>query len=112
MLLNKDNILKAVDRKSAVVDMTAEWGGDVRIMVMSLGEKLALYEMVEKNPDKNFLLYWILQCCVDDEGNKLFSAEDEKALEQKDSKSILKLYEEIRKLNNEDVAEDELAKNS
>ncbi len=111
-MLNKHQIFAAQDIKTAVVDMTAEWGGEVKVKVMSLGDKLELSRLAEKHPDKNFILFTVIKCCVDENNKPLFTADDEEMLLTKDAENILKVYKAIQDLSGDNLSQEERAKNS
>jgi len=112
MSLNKHQIFAAPDIKMSEVDMTEEWGGIVKIKVMTLGDKLEMAKLASTDPEKNFLVYTIIKCCVDDNGEPIFVADDEKFLLKKNTKSLLKLYNAISELDGSSLPVEERAKNS
>lgn len=114
MILNKHQVFAADDLRTKVVDMTTEWGGDVKIKMMNAGEQLDFDDFLDSNPgNKEIAFKLIIKCCVDDEGKKLFTDEDMQFLKMKSSESLMKLFHEILSLNKQNKDDNvDLAKNS
>lgn len=114
MLLNKHQVFAADDIKTNIVDMQKEWGGDVKIKVMSVGEQLAFDEFINSQPDdKQLAFYLITRSCVDEDNKLMFNDSDIEFLKQKSPESILKLFNAILDINRQQPADVEnLAKNS
>lgn len=92
MLLNRDAILGAEDKSFEDVDVP-EWGGTVRIAGMSGGDRNAYQaSMVVVGPNGSVqrlnmadqLAKLLSRSIVDEEGNRVFSDKDLKALSSKD----------------------------
>lgn len=101
-LLSKKQILEAKDRSHKDVDVS-EWGGTVRIGVMS-AEQRDKYEM-------EFLKYrngelpgsirasLVAACAIDEEGAPLFTPADVVELSKKSGSAIGKLFDAATELN-------------
>lgn len=112
-LLNFENIKNADDLPSKVINIP-EWGGDIKIRILSLGERLELDEEFENKKEIDILVKWIAKCCVDDNNNPVFTTEEQiKVLTQKNGDVIMRIFKEIKHLSNLDVTTtvDSLAKN-
>ncbi len=112
MILNKHQIFASNDLKNKVVEMK-EWGGDVKIRVMSAGEQLALNDFLTNNPkDEDMAFHFILMCSINEDGSKMFDQDDIPLLKEKSAESVIKLYQEILSLNKQKADDVEnLAKN-
>lgn len=111
MLLTKDQILSANDLATAIVDMTQEWGGEVRIRELSLKDRIELEDLAAKDPSANFTINMIVMTCINDAGHKIFNASDVEALCDKNIEAVMKLFTEIKILSKLDKSQDDLAKN-
>lgn len=114
MLLNKHAVFACNDLKTKDIDMTKEWGGTVRIRVLSAGEQLEL-DKYQKEDTEDFPFILIMKCCITEDNKPLFDNPDEdiKFLKQKSSEGIIKLYKEVITLNKQNPGDvEELAKNS
>lgn len=113
MLLNKQQIFGCQDVTSKIVNMP-EWGGDVKIRAMSIGDQIDFERLNKKCKDTaNIICNTLLYCCIDDDGNRLFSEEDLKALEKKSFRAIERLFNaclDLNSLNEKDL--EKQAKNS
>lgn len=99
MLLNKHQIFAADDLKFKIVNMQ-EWGGDVKIRVMTVGQQLEFDKFIASNPDdKEMAFYLIIRSCLDEDDKPLFNDDDKELLKNKSSESILHLFNEILELN-------------
>ena len=115
-LLNKHQIFASNDLKSQIISIP-EWGGNIKIRVMSIGERLTLdsLKIDEDDKDMNLAFNWIIKSCIDENDKLLFDdpEEDIKFLKGKSSDSILKLFNAILSLNKQSQDDiDDLAKNS
>lgn len=112
MLLNKHQIFAANDLKQEIIAMP-EWGGDVKIRVMSVREQLDFDKFLAAKPDdKEMAFFLIIKSCVDENDKPLFDDGDIEFLEQKSADSILKLFQAILGLNKQKPDDVEtLAKN-
>lgn len=114
MSLSKDAILSANDSGMLKVAVP-EWGGEVFIRVMSVGERDA-YEndwVVNKHKGvSDFRTKFLARCLCDESGKRLFSDDDIPALAAKSARVMCRLWEKAmahNALSDSDV--DELAKN-
>ncbi|MCC6347888.1 MAG: hypothetical protein IT388_11925 [Nitrospirales bacterium] len=118
MLLNKDQILGAQDLTHEDVHVP-EWGGTVRIRMMTGSERdafeAAVYETKGKDVTvnrENFRAQLLARVLVDEEGKRLFSDAEIKALGSKSAAALNRLFPVAQKLNGlaaDDV--EELTKN-
>ena len=104
-LLTLDQILEAEDRATRVVPMP-EWGGDVRITVMSGADRDAFEASLlpEKNGKpsakmQNFRARLISKCLVDEEGKCLVPPAKVEQLGKKSASALSRLFDECRELN-------------
>ena len=109
MLLNKDQIFAIDDIKTKIVDIP-EWGGEIKLRVLSVGAQIKFDEYRED--DKKAIMYSIINSCVNEDVSYLFNEEDIQHLEQKDPNVIMRLFNEIISLNKQKENDiEELAKN-
>lgn len=117
-LLSRDEILKADDRK--IVDMSVpEWGGNVRIRMISASEREEYSLMLVRKENGKFVetndnirAKLVSFCLVDEKGNRLFSKSDVVALSGKCDVVIRRIYKKAQELNKlVEGVEDETAKN-
>ena len=124
MLLNKNEILSADDRQTLDIEIP-EWGGTVRITVMS-GTSRDAYEasLVKMQDDgsgngrtaerdlTNLRSKLVAACMIDEQGKQLFSVAEVEQLGSKNGAVLNRIYEEANNLNatTEDKIE-EVAKN-
>lgn len=120
MLLTKEQILQSEDRESVDVEIK-EWGGTVRLAVMS-GTARDAYEssLIDLKEDgtatrnlENIRAKLVAASIVDEEGKTVFTADSIVALGNKNGAVLDRLYEVANQLNTvtQDKVED-LAKNS
>ena len=114
MGLTKDQIL-AADDMGMLKLAVPEWGGDVYIRVMSVGERDA-YEnewMRKKETGvDDFRTKLIVRCLVDETGTRLFDNGDVARLAQKSAKVMNRIWLAAMEHNNlSDESIEELAKN-
>lgn len=118
-LLTKDQILEADDLETKDV-YVKPWGGHVRIRTMTAYERdqferkmFASRSGSKKDRVENIRATLIAMAVVDEDGKRLFTDKDVKALAQKSAAAMDRIFSETQKLNavsNEDV--EEMAKNS
>lgn len=114
MALTADQILAADDLGLKQVHVR-EWGGDVFIRVMSVGELDAYQkEWVGKRETgvDNFRAKFLARCLCDEKGQRLFSDEQIEQLAGKSAKVVSRLFDQAASHNaitEKDV--EELAKN-
>lgn len=112
-LLSREQILKADDLPCKIVDMTKEWGGEVKVRAMSLREQFHYEDLRKDGKDlAQMVAYVVGVSCVDENNTSLFTQEDIEALKDKDWKAVLRLFDEAMSLNlvNEQIVENK-AKN-
>lgn len=106
MPLSREQILGADDRKVESVPVP-EWGGDVLVRGLSGAERDA-YEagIVVMGGDGNRHLNvanmrgrLVALCCVDENGERLFSAEDATALGEKSAGALERVFDVARRLS-------------
>lgn len=105
MLLGKEQILNAKDLTHQDVEVK-EWGGTVRVRVMTGAERDAFEQSVFKNKGKdgdlNTKLYrskLLVATVVDESNNRLFTEKDIEALGEKSSVPVDKLATAAMKVN-------------
>lgn len=113
MLLNKESIFAAKDLSYKEVEIP-QWGGSVRIKVMSIAEQIEFERLNKSKKDDSDLVFALLsQCCVDADGNHLFNKDDVKNLNEKSSAPVLHLFKACLELNEMAKSDlDKQAKNS
>jgi len=95
--LTKDQIKETKDYKEAIVKV---WGGQIRVRSMSVQDRIDFEaRQVEDKKDMPMMISMIIGCCVDEEGSKFFSLEDNSWLLEKSTETLLKLFEACVKLN-------------
>ena len=114
-LLSAAQILAATDLKFADIDVS-EWGGNVRIRVMSGKERNALERETTGSDGKVTPLFrekLLVRCLCDDGGKPLFTSAQVSDLSEKNGAIINKIFEACMRLNGftKDTVE-ELEKNS
>lgn len=118
MLLTKQQILSADDLPFEDVDVP-EWGGTVRVRVMTGLERDAWEASVFQQKDgkaefnqRNFRASLIARCISDESGEVLFTDDEILSLGRKSSKAldrVFKVASRINAISNQD--QEELAKN-
>lgn len=105
MLLGKDQILAAEDLVSRDVEVP-EWGGTVRVRMMTGGERDAFEaslweregeETVYKR--EHFRAKLLSRCIVDDKGARVFSDKDIERLSGKSAKALNRLFDVAQEIN-------------
>ncbi|WP_176307906.1 hypothetical protein [Burkholderia ambifaria] len=113
MVLNRDQILGALDLKTESVDVP-EWGGMVLVSVMSGAARDALMEEVA-NPQKasRFQAVMVAATVVGENGKALFTADDVDALTGKNPEVMARVVSVAMRINGiGQKAVEETAKNS
>jgi len=111
-LLNKDQILSADDSKTRDVDVP-EWGGTVRVRGLSGIERDEYeQEMVERRGKRveanlrNARARLVALCAIDEDGARLFTNSDVRALGAKSAAALNRVYEAASVLSG--LTEDDL----
>ena len=108
--LTAEQILNAADAKTHEVTVP-EWGGEVFIRVMSVGERDANELEWLRNKDKgvtNFRTKFLIKVLSDKDGNRMFKDEQLSQLAKKDGDVMDRLFKLAMKHNSlteEDVEE-------
>ena len=112
MSLTREQILDAAINIKEVD--TPEWGGVTYVRMIPLKERFALSDIETESEEKaivgKFIIRYCLAAICDEKGNRLFLDEDEDVLSEKESSVILRIYEEAKDLNGENI--EDTAKNS
>lgn len=96
-ILNKDDILKANDRKLTEVDVP-EWGGSVFLGKMALNDLLVFWgtnyneDGKAKKKDLDVMLDMLLKSLMNANGERLFEDDDRHILASKDSEVLTRLF--------------------
>lgn len=96
--LSKEAIFAASDLPTREVDVP-EWGGKVLVGTMGLDDRLAYEEICVKAEGRSVLTHLVALCVVDDNGNKLFSAEDIERLGKKNATVLTRIVRVATELN-------------
>lgn len=112
-MLTRDQILAARDLETEVVSVP-EWGGDVRIGVMSgKAREILMDSLAEQQPLSRFQALMLASTVVDDAGTPIFSADDVEQLRGKSTEVLVRLVEVAMRLNKiGQTAVEEAEKNS
>ncbi|WP_186183748.1 hypothetical protein [Burkholderia gladioli] len=112
-MLTRDQILAARDLETEVVHVP-EWGGDVRIGVMSgKAREILMDSLAEQQPLSRFQALMLASTIVDDAGTPIFSADDVEQLRGKSTEVMVRLVEVAMRLNKiGQTAVEEAEKNS
>ena len=104
-LLGRDQILTAQDLPTVDVEVP-EWGGTVRVRMMTGGERDAFEagtitrhgKKIEQNL-VNIRARLVALCVVDEKGQRLFSEADAAALGQKSAAALNRVFNAAQQLN-------------
>ena len=99
-MLTRDQILKALDLKTADVEVP-EWGGTIRVRTMT-GTDRANFLKISTDKDgkpKQFMEALIVATAVDAKGDQLFTAADIAELGKKSSLALQRVFEKSADLN-------------
>lgn len=114
--LTKDQILAAQDNANLLKVSVPEWGGDVYIRVMTVGERDAYENEWQRKKETgvdDFRTKFLVRCLVDEKGNRLFDNGDVQRLATKSARVMNRVWMAAMEHNNlSDTAIEELAKNS
>lgn len=115
-ILNKQLILAAVDLKTEDISIP-EWGGDVRVRTMTGFERDAFESTLIKGSDgrrdlTNLRARLLAMTIVDENGDRVFAADDAALLGAKSASALDQLFEVAQRLNGMgSKAEAEIEKN-
>lgn len=113
--LTKDQILAADDLGLLKLSVP-EWGGDVYIRVMTVGERDAYENEWQRKKETgvdDFRTKFLVRCLVDEKGNRLFDNGDVARLATKSARIMNRVWLAAMEHNNlSDQSIEELAKNS
>ena len=97
-MLTRDEILKKVDTQIKIVKVP-EWGGDVRVRGMTGEERDAFEGSIvtvvggkSVVDTKNIRAKLIVQCVVDEKGERMFSEEDINVLGKKSASALQRVF--------------------
>ena len=104
-MLSRDQILGADDLKTSEVSVP-EWGGVVRVKMMTAGERDEWEALVyldkkggqEQSP-KDIRAKLVVFTCVDEQGARLFTVDDIPALTKKSAVAMNRLWAAASKMN-------------
>lgn len=98
-LLSKEQILSAKDSKHKDIDVP-EWGGKVRVSVMSGVARDQFESLVLADEDNgNRRAKYLSACIVDDNGDLMFTDKEVEALGRKSAKALDRLFDVALELN-------------
>lgn len=86
-MLTRDNILQAQDTPLVPVNVP-EWGGTVYIRAMSLAALKALTDRIKSRGGDENAAFVVANVAMDQDGNRLFTDEDEAALKARSVKAL------------------------
>lgn len=115
MSLSRQQLLDGASRIETASVAVPEWGGEVRLKAMSLGERLAFTVALEKmregaDPVTAFteaMFRLVFVSMVDDGGQRLFADGEEDQVRALDFRGFAKIREAAQKLNGMAPPEDE-----
>lgn len=111
MILSKKDILNINDREHVDIEVP-EWGGTLRIYVMSLRERMVLEGLVggksgKKSPksdkvssEQEKIMFLLRTCLKDEDGKDMFDENEVSMLLDKDSKVVYRIFEKCIEVNN------------
>ena len=95
-MLNRENILNAVDLDTKVVEVP-EWNGEVSVRGLTARERDSFEASIGAAANlENLRARLVVLCLVDDEGKRIFKDTDAKALGEKNAQVVNRLFEECR----------------
>mgnify|MGYP001405693506 CR=1 FL=1 len=110
-LLGREDILAADDTRTVDVEVP-EWGGVVRLRVMTGAARQAFLRAASKRAgdDDGLVEALIVACAVDEHGQRIFSPDDVPALREKSGAALQRVFAAAAELNGlTDDAVDRLA---
>jgi len=117
-LLSKEQILKAEDLKSEIVEVP-EWGGDVKVRMMTGVERdnfeASIFDAKGKDSKinlKNLRAKLIVLTVIGDDGKKIFTEADIENVGEKSAKALDRVFAVAQRINGIGQKEvEELTKN-
>lgn len=101
-MLNKDQILSADDFASRDVEVP-EWGGSLRLRSLSARDRDHFEAQFAQSQDlTNIRSRLVVLAIVDEEGNRIFSDAEAKALGEKSGLVVDRLFDIVREMNGMD----------
>lgn len=100
-MLTRDAILQVVDLKTVDIDVP-EWGGGVRLRMLTGAERNALHADASpggKFDTTAFAAGLIVRCIIGEDGGRLFSDDETQLLAQKSSAAFTRVFEAAARLN-------------
>ena len=96
-ILTRETILGAQDLQRKTINVP-EWGGEVIVTELSAARRL---ELEKDLPEESGKVWGVLVvfCCVDEQGEPIFTLSDLPELEQKNGKILMRLGKAAMKLN-------------
>jgi len=98
-MLTREQILKKADTQIKIVKVP-EWGGDVRVRGMTGEERDAfegsittIKEGKSEVDTKNIRAKLVIQCVIDEKGERIFDMKDVLALGKKSAKALQRIFE-------------------
>ena len=101
-LLNKASFLNAEDFKYAVVPCP-ELGGEVRVRGLSAYEQSIISKKVSEQQAEELTVIAVIMGCVDEHGNRIFTADDKEALKQKSFAVLNRISNKIAELSKDEA---------
>lgn len=103
MILSAQQIREAKRRAKTQTISVPEWGGDVRIGLMSLGDKdswdMETYTGRSGGSNAMYRAGLVARCMVDEAGKRLFTNEDAKWIAELDDCSVSPIFDAAYALN-------------
>lgn len=96
-ILGKNAILTADDLRYDTVDCP-EWGGEVRVRSLTAYEQSHISKLVAEDKRNEVTLKVVQFACVDEDGERIFSADDIKQLAMKSYTVIERIGKKIYQL--------------
>lgn len=99
-LLTRDQILSAQDLKTVDVDCP-EWGGSVRVTMLTGTARDELGKAVSNKDTQpsDYPYLMVVACVVGEDGQRLFTFEDVKALAARSSVPVQRIFDAANTLN-------------
>jgi hypothetical protein len=102
MMLTREAILGAQDLKTVDVEVP-EWGGTVRVRVMTAADRNAFGASIVMEDGKTdhaqYAVKMLVRCLVGEDGQPLFTTADLEALNQKSALALKRVFDAADALN-------------